>query len=245
MGLAFIIILANSGFAIMSVSPYSVILDANSSKRNALVKLTNTANETKTFKISFVDFRQKQDGGYELIEENDRSSSKFIAYSPRNVTLEPAKTQTIRLQRKSMAGEPDGEYVSHLMMQEILRPEAPRQENKMTDGVQINITPLYAVTIPVIIRKGNLSYNASIAYMLFKENALILQLTRTGNKSANVNVLVKHAGKEAGILKNIRIYGDQRFITIPLNNNAVKPDSQGEIIVTDADTNLELAKTYF
>ena len=66
-------------------------------------------------------------------------------------------------------------------------------------GVQFKLTPIYGVTIPVIVRLGNLQATAGIANVHLEQQATAmpavgLDLTRTGSRSTYGEVRVLKAG---------------------------------------------------
>ena len=86
----------------------------------------------------------------------------MILYAPRKVTLPPNQPQSIRINARAPQGLADGEYRVHLLFRAI--PDArPVTAPAPTQGVSFRLTPVYGVTIPVIVRLGNLSATAAIA----------------------------------------------------------------------------------
>src|SRR5690349_18571228 len=67
-----------------------------------------------------------------------------------------------------------------------------------TKGVQFKLTPVYGVTIPVIVRLGNLQAAAGIANVHLEkkgnESAVGFDITRTGTRSTYGEVRVLKAG---------------------------------------------------
>ena len=61
-------------------------------------------------------------------------------------------------------GLPDGEYRVHMLFRAI-PPATPvvQPTDEQPKGVQFKLTPVYGVTIPVIVRLGNLQATAGIA----------------------------------------------------------------------------------
>lgn len=64
------ILLSSSGvWAHLSVSPFYIEFDANSSKRSEVVRMSNTSPVKKTYRIKLINFRQNKNGSYEEIKE--------------------------------------------------------------------------------------------------------------------------------------------------------------------------------
>lgn len=248
---------AKASFANISVSPFSVIFDAGTNKRAAEVRVTNTTGNTQTYRISFVNYRQKRDGSLELIETEDPKSpfaSPYLSFSPRQPTLKSRETQIIRIARKPMVGIPDGEYVSHLKIQEITTPDAAQPANADKKTLQIDLRALYSVTIPVIIRKGSLESSGSlekISKLPSKADLperLSVIVGREGSRSFLGNIVVMEGRKEVGKLNNVRIYATlkEREVVFPLTEKAESLTGKIlTVILNDTETNQPLTEKKF
>ena len=210
------------------VAPTRIVLDG---PRGAEVVLNNIGTETATYRISLELKRMRADGSLEEIApENanpvERSTLDMIFYSPRRVTLPPNQPQTIRIGVRPPAGLADGEYRAHLLFRAVrdavpvvVDPNAPPPS-----GVSISLTPIYGVTIPIIVRQGALQATAAIANPRLEsagsEHALRFDLSRVGNRSVYGEVIVFRQGQLEPILaaRGIAIYAerDARVVTLPL-----------------------------
>jgi hypothetical protein len=91
-------------------------------------------------------------------------------------------------------------------------------------GISFALTPIYGVTIPVIVRLGNLQAEAGIANVrLTRESgkpAVKLDLTRNGGRSTFGEVRVVKPGQKEpiAIQSGVAVYTDvnQRSVTIPI-----------------------------
>ena len=112
----------------------------------------------------------------------------MIVYAPRKVTLAPHEPQAIRIAARPPQGLPDGEYRVHLLFRAI-PPATPVVQHapKQPKGVHLQLTPVYGVTIPVIVRLGNLQATAGIADVQLEkkdgEPMVGLDLSRSGSRS--------------------------------------------------------------
>jgi len=188
------------------------------------VKLINRGNETTSYRISFQNLRMKKDGSYEEITSENKGEEKFaddlIKFSPKRVTLKPGETQTVRLVVGKKPAE-KAEFRSHLLFKE----EAPADfgnnvESKASDNKKISVTlrPVFAISIPVIVRNGELKSEVVIDNLVVKTDPktkakqLSMQLNRTGQASVNGSVVVTLAQKvggdkvEVGTLNNVSVY---------------------------------------
>lgn len=217
-------LLSGAAYANISLSPFYIEFDANSSNRSAQVRFTNTTNRNQTYNIRMVNFAQSSDGGYVPIStprDGNPFASTYLEFSPRVVSLEPGESQVVRLLRRGMAGVPDGEYVSHLMIQEDAAnvPSAPSGG----DGLIINLRPIYGVSIPVMIEKGKLSSTARVAgtKILRDGDKYVADITveRFGNRSFRGTLIVRDNGREIGRVDNFRIFmtTPSRVLRVPLS----------------------------
>ncbi len=211
------------------VAPTRIVLDG---PRGAEVVLNNIGTETATYRISLELKRMREDGSLEDIEvENaspeERATLDMLFYSPRRVTLPPNQPQTVRIGVRAPEGLPDGEYRAHLLFRAVrdpvpavVDPAAPP-----ASGVSISLTPIYGVTIPIIVRQGSLTATAAIANPRLEssgtEHALRFDLSKQGNRSVYGEVIVERPGVAEPLLqaRGIAIYAerDSRVVTIPIS----------------------------
>lgn len=232
--------LVKSAFANLSISPFYLHFDANSSKRIETVRFTNVGTEKKTYRIQLINYRQLSDGQYQLIQEQSSKSlfaSPYLNYSPHETVLEPQQSQTIRIQRKPMAAAADGEYVSHLLIQEMPNPTVKKASSDKTSGIRIDIKALYGVTIPIIIEKGKLIDQAVLADIKqINKNTISATIQRKGNRSFWGTLIILDGKKEIGRVNEFKIFltTPQRVVQVPLTQ---QPSGKIKIILKDARTN--------
>ena len=178
---------ASAGVGDLLVAPTRIVLDG---RKGAEIILNNIGDEPATYRVS-VEFRRMTETG-DLVDvttpsEAELKTQDMIVYAPRKVTLAPRQPQSIHLIARPPQGLPDGEYRVHLLFRAIppATPvvQTPGEEPK---GVQFKLTPVYGVTIPVIVRLGNLQAQAGIAdvHLENKANgpAVGLDLVRSGSR---------------------------------------------------------------
>ena len=121
----------------------------------------------------------------------------MILYAPRRVTLPPNQPQSIRMSARAPEGLPDGEYRVHMLFRAI-PPPRPAVAPQKVEGVAFQLTPIYGVTIPVIVRLGNLEAKAGLANVRKVTEdgkpAIALDISRSGDRSTFGEVRVLKAG---------------------------------------------------
>jgi len=202
------------------ITPRRVVFEGN--KRSTDISLANIGKDTATYSISLVQIRMTEDGGFETITEADEGqqfASPYLRFFPRSVTLKPEEVQTVKIQTVRTGGLPPGEYRSHLYFratpkEKPLGEEIPKQDDQAT--ISINLVPVFGITIPVIIRVGEPSYNVTLSNPeLTFENDTLPRLSfifnRSGNYSVYGDISVDHVAPDGtvnrvGIAKGIAVY---------------------------------------
>lgn len=210
------------------VAPTRIVFDG---PRGAEVVLNNIGSETATYRVSLELKRMREDGSLEEIAPQDatpaeRAMLDMLVYSPRRVTLPPNQPQTIRLGVRPPEGLPDGEYRAHLLFRAVRDPvpAAADPAAPAPSGVSISLTPIYGVTIPIIVRQGALSATATLSNPRIvsagNENSLRFDLAKSGDRSVYGEVIVERPGASEPLLqaRGIAIYAERnsRVVTLPL-----------------------------
>ena len=197
------------------VAPTRVILDGS---RGTEVVLNNIGSQPATYRISLEIKRMTAEGGLdEIAEENvtaaERSALEMIAFSPRRVTLPPNQPQVVRVGVRLPEGTPPGEYRAHMLFRAVPDAASATAEPKPASaGVSIALTPIYGITIPVIVRVGDLGAEASIGEAWVSETqdgpAFNFDLSRTGNRSIYGDIEVTRPGVAEPLLvaRGIAVY---------------------------------------
>ena len=215
---------AQAGVGDLLVAPTRIVLNGS---RGTEIVLSNIGDDVATYRVSVELRRMTPDGRLEdVTQATDRETiaRNMILYAPRRVTIAPNQPQTIRIAARAPAGIPDGEYRAHLLFRAIPppRPVAPPVEVK---GVSFELIPIYGVTIPVVVRMGNLSAKVGIANVamtqLAGKPAVSLDLTRAGDRSVFGDVRIFKAGIKdpIAIQRGVAIYTEvgTRHMIIPIN----------------------------
>ncbi len=218
------------------VAPTRIVLDG---PRGAELVLNNIGSETATYRVSLEVRRMRPDGSLEDVAvenftTNEQSSVDMVSYSPKKVVLPPNQPQTIRIGSRMPEGLADGEYRVHMLFRAIpaatpaASPDAPA-----ASGVSIALTPIYGVTIPIIVRKGNLEAQSALSNPRLAPDrdepgspmALKVDISRTGNRSVYGEFRVMKPGVAEPLIaaRGIAVYTElgQRTLSLPLPPEAV------------------------
>lgn len=223
------------------VAPTRIVLDG---RRGAEVILNNIGNEEATYRIS-LELRRMNDIGRledltpETATDLEKAALDIIRFAPRRVTLPPNQPQAIRIGLQGTESLPDGEYRAHMLFRAIPKTPDAVAEDTQASGLTINLIPIYGVTIPVIVRKGELTATAAIANALIAQDAdgsaLQFDLQRQGNRSVFGEIHVTRPGVAEPLLvaKGIAVYPERntRLVSLPLDA-ATAAKMSGDIVIS-------------
>ena len=219
---------ARAGIGDLLVAPTRIVLDG---RKGAEIILNNIGEDTAVYRVSIEFRRMTADGGLidvDVPTAEDKTAADMIVYAPRRVTLAPHQPQAIRIAARPPQGLPDGEYRVHLLFRAVPPPtpvvaasaEAPK-------GLRFQLTPVYGVTIPVIVRLGNRQATAGIANVHLETRngrpAVALDLSRSGQRSTFGEVRVLRPGVKAPIAlqKAVAVYREigVRHLSVPVDES--------------------------
>ncbi len=215
---------ANAGVGDLLVAPTRVVLNG---RRGTEVILNNIGDDVATYRVSAELRRMTPEGKLEDVTEPnaaEKAAQEMILFAPRKVTLPPNQPQAIRLSARAPEGLPDGEYRVHMLFRAIPAPQ-PAAAPKKVDGVAFQLRPIYGVTIPVIVRFGNLEAKAALSNVRKVTQdgkpAIALDISRSGERSTFGEVRVFKAGVADPIAKvaGIAVYTEvgQRSVIVPID----------------------------
>lgn len=208
------------------VAPTRIVLDG---QRGTEVILNNIGSETATYRISLELRRMTAEGRLtdvspEEVNDLEQAAKDMIRYAPRRVTLPPNQPQAIRLGVRAPKNLADGEYRVHLLFRAVPKARSVTAPTQQSGGFSIALTPIYGVTIPVIIRQGKLSATAAIANARLEQGdeglAFAFDLSRTGDRSTYGEIRVVKQGQDEPLLlvRGIAVYPEigSRKVSLPV-----------------------------
>ena len=222
----------------LMLTPTRVVFEGKA--RSTTINLINQSTRETTYRISFKNMTLNDEGKYEDIKEpikGEKFADNMIRYSPRQVTLKPKEVQNVRLLLRKPAGLEEGEYRSHLLFSGVPPKDFGHDiESQPTDKIEIKLIPVYGISIPVIVRHGEVTAEASISDVKLEDDILKFQIGRTGNSSIYGDLEVIHQiGDKSHILahqKGVGIFTPYpaRTMQIPIKNKEIDLD-EGQIII--------------
>ncbi len=239
------------------VAPTRLVFDAR--LRSAQLTLLNTGTAPATYRLSYI--RMEMNGKGELKEvqsEGPSVAEEIIRYAPQQITLEPGVQQTVRILVRRPADLPEGEYRAHLLIRAVPKEDAApvEAEPKEPNGVAIKLTPVYGVSIPIIVRQGDTPTTPGFSSVVVAREAdgrtlLKFALQRLGGKESvfgNVQITQLNPGaKDVKVAewRGIAVYPPlpERTMEIPLGPLQVPPGSKLRLAFVHPERGNVLAET--
>ena len=186
------------------IAPTRLILDG---RRGGEVILSNIGDEEATYRVTLELRRMTPEGELEPVDEatasvTEQASLAMIRYAPRRVILPPGEPQAIRISARPGAELPDGEYRVHMSFAALpkVRPVAAPEDDAAAEGFSVRITPVYGITMPIIIRKGQLEVTGALTNPRLEETAdgplFAVDIARSGQASLYGDLLVYARGSD-------------------------------------------------
>ncbi|MDX9726870.1 MAG: hypothetical protein RBT38_10830 [Bacteroidales bacterium] len=201
------------------ITPRRIVFEG--ANRSVDINLANTGDDSATYAISLLQIRMLEDGGFETITEPDPGqmfADRFIRFFPRTVTLGPNEAQVVKVQLYRTSELQPGEYRSHFYFRAVpdTRPLGENEVSADTSAFSVRLTPIFGITIPVIIRNGVTSVNVTLtdlSFTMVDDNTprLGFVFNRTGNISVYGDIAVDHVSAEGkitrvGIANGVAVY---------------------------------------
>jgi hypothetical protein len=230
------------------------------SKRAIDLNLANMGRDTATYAISMVQIRMKEDGGFETITKPDTGqmfADKNIRFFPRSVTLGPNEAQVVKVQLVRAGELSPGEYRSHFYFRAVTKPKplGEAEVRKDTTSISVKLTPVFGITVPVIIRIGESTARVGLsdaALELVNDTLprISFFFSRSGNMSVYGDITVDHISPQGkvtrvGAANGVAVYTPNtiRHFRFDLKRQADVDFRSGKLKITySASTDLKPAK---
>jgi P pilus assembly chaperone PapD len=257
--------------ALLNITPKRLVFDR--AHRNGVVFLLNQGAAPVTVDVGLVDRVMLPDGQIAPLDDAGRhdevmavaaglkSARDLMQVSPRRVTLQPGRPQTVRVRLSTLPEAAIGEHRTHLTVMTLPPPDTGVTVESAAAGagageLRFQITAVYGLSIPLIVRPTDPEVAATLerARLEYAEPpatgrepsrrtaVVAFDVVRGGASSVygNLEVRVVGAAKTAeplGMARGVGVYPEiaRRAVRIPLS----RPPSAGErleVTFTDDDT---------
>ena len=211
------------------ITPRRVVFEGN--KQSQELTLANTGVDTAKYTVSFVQYRMTEEGSFDQIETPDEGqlfADKYLRFFPRSVTLPPNGSQVIRMQYRKMPDMQNGEFRSHVYFRAVPNEKllGDEQTNADTAAIGIKLVPIFGISIPVIIRNGDLQVKVDLTALKLDTKSdtvpnLTIKFERTGDKSVYGDLTVMWASTqgepiEVGVVRGLAVYTPNKSRTFKM-----------------------------
>ena len=218
------------------VTPMRVVFDGKKGLQE--LNIANTGKDTARYLVSFIEIRMNEDGTFEKISEPDSGqhfASSFIRFFPRSVVLPPNEAQVVKLQLVNTSKLDSGEYRSHIYLRAEPNVNALGEDTQASaeesEGISIRLTPVFGISIPVIIRYGPKTGAVSLSdlNLVTEGNAaprLQMVFNRSGNTSVYGDITVDHVSSKGKTTRVANVRGMAVYTPTRLRHMQVQLDAK-------------------
>ncbi len=242
----------------LMITPRRIVFEGTT--RTVDINLANTGNDSATYAVSLVQIRMLENGGFETITEPDPGqmfAERFVRFFPRSVTLGPNEAQVVKVQLYRTSELQTGEYRSHFYFRAVpeKQPLGETSTTADTSTFSVRLTPIFGITIPVIIRSGETTASVTLSGLdLTMVNGNIPRLSfvfnRTGNMSVYGDITVDHISTQGkitrvGVANGVAVYTPNalRRFQFDLNSDSGVDFSKGTLrVIYSASSDVKPAR---
>ncbi|WP_041565553.1 hypothetical protein [Nostoc punctiforme] len=176
-GLFALVLFPAAAKAQMSVSPLVIEAKAERGQAQGMITISNTSKTPSRIRIYAEPFTYSRDAGFQTLSSSPSDLTKYLQFSPRELTVKPGEVRRVRLISRLAPNLPDGEYRA-VVFNETLT------ESK--DAAGNNITLVARIGVTFYVRKGNLSPQLAIDSASFNPEQKQIQLLVRNSGQATV-----------------------------------------------------------
>lgn len=241
----------------LGLSHYRVVFDGTS--RTATIYLFNRGSVPAAFRIDLIDMTMSSDGVIRPVPADaptpEHSAREVLEFTPRRVLLGPQQSQAVRIRVRPP--EAAGELRSHLAITALpandAAPSVARLDSGTANGVAVQISTLFSVSIPIVVRTNAKAASAHIEKLQVRRSGtsagamLTFDLVRDGPNSVYGDVeLVSGRGRDQrvlGSMRGIALYPETDHRSVQLAAPSVVSGQAARLVFTnrEAPASVEVA----
>ena len=232
---------AQGGLGDLLITSTRVVLDDK--KRFSDVTLINHGSKEATYRVILKHMRMLDNGTYEEVDDkhpakpSENFADDVVRYSPRQVTLKPGESQSVKFTVRALQNVQPGEYRSHVLFQG--NPDTSKGsdiEQTTTDNksISVHLTPIYGISIPLIVRHGELNATATLTSASVSGKKLNVTIERQGTRSVFGDITVTKGETVVGQMRGLSVFvpNDKRAVQVDLTPPDDISISGSELTVT-------------
>ena len=224
---AALLMLSRAALADLMLYPTRVVFEKN--QRAAQVELINQGKTPETYRINLVNRRMSETGEFIAVETpgaGEQFADRLLRYSPRQVTIPPGGSQTVRILLRKPADLSAGEYRSHLQFDRLADASGSGsiEELDQTFGgssIGVVLTALVGASIPIIVRHGDTRASVTLSDLALvgpgaDSQTLAFQINRDGSRSVFGDLAVTFTPEGGAAIELAKAGGVAVYVPNPL-----------------------------
>ncbi|MFT7259806.1 MAG: fimbrial chaperone protein [Glaciecola sp.] len=212
------------------ITPIRVVFGAKDRVQEVII--VNTANESRTYALSWVEMTQLDRIGYSVLDTNEAATfakaSDFIRFTPRRITLQPGENQRVKLMLRRTSDSQNQDYRSHLKFTVIpnsVLQDNLNNENNSAKGPSIKLNLFLNYSIPIIIKNESSVQNVTFSNLAFARKsassskpALTFALNKTspGSSFGDITLLFRALNSDdflpVGYSNNVQVHHETTIL---------------------------------
>jgi P pilus assembly chaperone PapD len=203
LGLVALSMASQAALADLMLFPTRIVFDKN--QRAAQLELINQGKTPETYRLSMVNRRMSETGEFSAADPplpGEQFADSMVRFSPRQVTIPPGGSQTVRMLLRKPADLATGEYRSHLQIDRVPDPVGSGSIEAAADTSKIGVTltALVGASIPVIVRQGDTHASVALSHLAVvpagaEPVSLAFEIDRIGDRSVYGDLVVTFTPK--------------------------------------------------
>lgn len=224
---AALLMLSRAALADLMLYPTRVVFEKN--QRAAQVELINQGKTPETYRINLINRRMSETGEFIAVETpgaGEQFADRLLRYSPRQVTIPPGGSQTVRILLRKPADLSAGEYRSHLQFDRLADASGSGsiEELDQTFGgssIGVVLTALVGASIPIIVRHGDTRASVTLSDLALvgpgaDSQTLAFQINRDGSRSVFGDLAVTFTPEGGAAIELAKAGGVAVYVPNPL-----------------------------
>lgn len=182
-----VLLAASPAAASLSVEPALIHMDLDKGRPADVVTVTNMTDQEVRYRVLAVHFVYTRTGELQMVEPNEQSLALWLKFNPKEFTLTPKESRTIRLTVVAPSDLKDGEYWAALRF-EPLKGYVSRGDDG--EGRSVAIEVRANILVPIIGQVGEPSFVCDLkglrAWRKDEGIAISAELVNSGNTRVRV-----------------------------------------------------------
>ena len=225
------------------IAPTKLIFKSGETKSQTLT-LINNGSKKATYRITSIYKTLNKDGSFSDLPEDkvENPLGKSLRFSPRQVTIDPGKSQKVRVMLRSTSRFTEKEFSARLLFRAIPEIEESTAELEDADKNKLGfkLTALYGISLPVLYWPEETSSSASytnISHKIVDDKLNIsFDLVREGTRSSyqHINISWKNPNGKIIFLQkisDIALYYPQTERTVDLDIDKSLVNAAGNPVI--------------